>query len=59
MIEIERESAVPSEPYANLTPIVDFLHHEGNTAFDGGFLMAPDGWRCRVRDPIDFDAVKR
>jgi hypothetical protein len=29
MIEIERESAVPSEPYANLTPIVDFLHHEG------------------------------
>jgi len=58
MTRIERESAVPGEPYANLLPIVDLLLRLGNVALDGGFIMNPDGWRCRLGHAIDFETVR-
>jgi hypothetical protein len=56
---IERESTVTAQPYANMLPIIDFLLRLGNVALDGGFIMNPDGWRCRLASAIDFNAVKR
>jgi hypothetical protein len=56
---IERESTVTGQPYANLVPIVDLLLRLGNVAVDGGFIMNPDGWRCRLGHRIDFEAVRR
>jgi hypothetical protein len=56
---IERQSTVASQPYANLLPVVDLLLSLGNVALDGGFVMNPDGWRCRLGHPIDFEAVRR
>jgi hypothetical protein len=29
----------------------------GNAAIDGGFVLDPDGWRCRMREPLDFDLI--
>lgn len=58
MRSIDRISADPSRPYANLLPLVDFLTGLGNFALDGGFILNPDGWRCRLRDRIDFEAVR-
>jgi hypothetical protein len=47
-----------SRPFENLLPLVDLLVASGNRAVDGGFLLNPDGWRCRLADPIDFDLVR-
>src|SRR5262249_39403927 len=38
--------------------IADTLVDMGNVAVDGGFIETPDGWRCRMRDPIDFGVLK-
>jgi len=56
---IERRSAIAGEPYANLLPMADHILRIGNVAVDGGFIMNPDGWRCRLGQPIDFEAVRR
>lgn len=56
---IERESAVAGQPYANLIPMVDLLVRLGNVTVNGGFIINPDGWRCRLRHPTDFEAVRR
>jgi hypothetical protein len=47
-------------PYANLLPLVDTLLAHGNAlAFDGDpFLLTSDGWRCQLRNPIDFALVE-
>jgi hypothetical protein len=39
--------------------MVDLLLSLGNVALDGGFVMNPDGWRCRLGHPIDFETVRR
>jgi hypothetical protein len=56
---IERQSTVAGQPYANLLPLVDLLLRLGNVALDGGFIVNPDGWRCRLGHPIDFETVRR
>jgi hypothetical protein len=56
---IERQSTVTDQPYANLVPMIDLLLRLGNVALDGGFIMNPDGWRCRLGHPIDFESVGR
>jgi hypothetical protein len=45
---IERQSTVTNQPYANLLPMVDLLLRLGNVALNGGFIMNPDGRRCRL-----------
>lgn len=59
MTQIEWKSAISGQPYANLLPIVDVLLRDGNVALDGGFILNPDGWRCRLGHPIDFEVVRR
>ena len=58
MKEISRESGDNAKPYENLLPVVDFLAANGNRPVDGGFLLNPDGWRCRMSEPLDFCLVR-
>jgi hypothetical protein len=51
------QHSTDDQQYSNLLPIVALLVRLGNATEDGGFVMSPDGWRCRLRDPLDFDAV--
>ena len=55
---IDEHSTDAAKPYSNLLPLVEFLVRGGNVTLDGGFITNPDGWRCRLKDPIDFDAVR-
>jgi nitrogen fixation protein len=59
VIVIDRVSPNPDRPFANLLPILDLLLQSGNKALDGGFILIQDGWRCRLRDPVDFEAIRR
>lgn len=59
MTRIERQSTIAAQPYANLLPIVNLLLRLGNVALDGGFIMNPDGWRCRLANAIDFVVVRK
>jgi hypothetical protein len=45
-------------PYSNLLPVVEFLVAHGNPTMDGGFVMNPDGWRCRMSKTIDMAALR-
>jgi hypothetical protein len=45
-------------PYLNLAPIAAALVEMGNETLDGGFVLNPDGWRCRLAKPIDFAFVR-
>jgi hypothetical protein len=47
-------------PYANLLPLIETLIARGNAlVFNGdAFLLTQDGWRCELRDSIDFDLVE-
>jgi hypothetical protein len=58
MIEIADASPDENRPYANLLPIVNFLSSHGNVPTDGGFILNPDGWRCRFDKPLDLNAVR-
>ena len=57
MTEIARESLDPRKPYANLLPLVDALVRSGNTLADGGFVVNPDGWRCRFTQRLDIQFI--
>ena len=57
MIEIARESPDPDQPFANLLPLVDALLAEGNVLLDSGFVLNPDGWRCRLERPLDLQVI--
>ena len=59
MVEISSRSQDDARPYQNLMPIVDLLLEHGNTVVDNGFLLNPDGWRCRMSRPLDLDLVRR
>lgn len=56
-MRIDARSSDPAAPYNNLSPIVDLLVKAGNATSDGGFILNPDGWRCRMRRRLDFDLV--
>lgn len=43
-----------SNAYDDLVPFVEALVRNGNRLVDGGFILNPDGWRCRLELPIDF-----
>jgi hypothetical protein len=58
MMRIDRTSTDDSRPFENLLPLVSLLVESGNRAIDGGFLLDPDGWRCRLADPIGFEVVR-
>lgn len=45
-------------PFANLLPIVDALVSRGNSVVDEGFVLNPDGWRCRMADSLDFGIIE-
>jgi len=47
----------PKRPFENLLPVVRLLISSGNVLLDGGFILDPDGWRCRLRDPINFKLI--
>jgi hypothetical protein len=47
-----------TDPCARLKTIVDALVSTGNSVIDGGFVLNPDGWRCRLTAPINFDLVR-
>jgi hypothetical protein len=38
-------------------PLVTAMVERGNTAIDGGFILNPDGWRCRMSEMLDFDLI--
>lgn len=58
MTPLSARSPDPARPYANLLPIVDALLSRGNVLLDGGFLLNPDGWRCRFTSRLALDAVE-
>jgi hypothetical protein len=51
-------SADDQQPFANLLPLVAALIDAGNEMRDGGFVLNPDGWRCRLVRPIDFEVIR-
>lgn len=57
-MKIRDFSPDPRRPYLNLQPIVDALVDLGNRTIDGGFVLNPDGWRCRLIRPIDVNFVR-
>ena len=56
-MRIAEQARDPQHPYENLLPILEALLASGNETMDGGFLLNPDGWRCRLRRPIDFGLI--
>jgi len=59
MIEVRSRSQDDARPYENLMPIVNLLLEHGNTLMDAGFLLNPDGWRCRMSQRIDFVLIRQ
>lgn len=57
-MKIDPESADPKRPYANLLPITDALLAAGNEHLDGGFVLTPAGYVCRLAKPIDVALVR-
>lgn len=57
MIQIRVRAPDQSKPFENLLPIVADLEANGNMPTDGGFILNPDGWRCRMTLPLDFDQI--
>jgi hypothetical protein len=53
-MKIDATTTDEERPYLNLMPILEALEDDGNKAIEGGFVINPDGWRCLLRDPIDF-----
>lgn len=39
--------------------MVNLLLENGNSLMDNGFLLNPDGWRCRMSRPLDFELIRR
>jgi hypothetical protein len=58
VILLSAVSGYEDRPFANLQPIVDLLLAGGNALEDDGFLLNPDGWRCRLVRPIDFELIQ-
>jgi hypothetical protein len=65
-VVIDPDAASEDEPYAYLKPLVRALLAAGNepsSPYGGhvpntlGFYRDKDGWRCDLRDPIDFDLI--
>jgi hypothetical protein len=40
-----------------LLPLVSVMVERGNRAIDDGFILNPDGWRCRMQEPLDVDLI--
>ncbi len=58
-ITIASESNDPMRPFAHLEPIVRKLVELGNEfSYGNGFYQSQDGWRCDLKKPIDFVAVR-
>jgi hypothetical protein len=48
-----------AKPYSHLEPIVDALIASGNQSMrDEWFYLDRDGWRCDLKEPIDFDLLR-
>ena len=58
-MRIAEGDSASAEPFANLLPIFDALRSHGNQPVDGGFVLNPDGWRCRMARPIDADLIRQ
>jgi hypothetical protein len=58
MIHVSDVSEDPARPWLNLIPIVEFLEAHGNTLLDGGFILNPDGWRCRMSVSLDLEGIR-
>ena len=65
-VRIGAEPEPGQEPYGHLKPIVKALLAAGNTPSPSvghqipnelGFYQDKDGWRCDLRQPIDFDLI--
>lgn len=59
MIPLARFSDHSERPFANLLPLVDAFLQGGNSLQDDGFVLNPDGWRCRLTHPLDFGLIGR
>jgi hypothetical protein len=57
MIVIRAKSRDEAAPFSNLLPIVDLLARRGNSLVDGGFILTPAGWQCRLSDRMNLDLV--
>jgi hypothetical protein len=57
VIVLPSRSDDAARPFANLLLIVDALVSRGNQFADGGFVLNPDGWRCRLTKPLDFEVI--
>lgn len=58
MIQITDKSEDAARPWLNLMPVVEFLRAGGNRLLDGGFILNPDGWRCRMAEPLNLEGIR-
>lgn len=58
MIPLARRSPDGRRPFANLLPLVDAFLVGGNGLEGDGFVLDPDGWRCRLTDHLDFGLIR-
>jgi hypothetical protein len=56
--KIAKWAPEPGPPFANLLPIVAALVADGNAVVDGGFVLEPGGWNCRLARAIDFTLIR-
>jgi hypothetical protein len=59
MISIDSSSPDAGRPWLNLAPIIQFMVDAGNRTLDGGFIQYPDGWRCRMSEPLNLEGIRR
>lgn len=58
MVRISDASGDAARPWLNMMPIVEFLRGRGNTLLDDGFILNPDGWRCRMSARLDIEGIR-
>jgi len=57
--KIFSESRDPERPYSHLIPVVEKLLELGNElAHSQMFYLSQDGWRCDLKRPINFAAIR-
>jgi hypothetical protein len=56
--EMQMGAVDPSRPFETLLPLVNALVQHGNALTDVGFVLNPDGWRCRMVRRLDFDLIE-
>ena len=48
-----------SQEWDHLLPLVAALVAGGNAALHGGFIPTQSGYECPMREPLDFDLLRR